>query len=114
VRNEIKRNQVSHKEARERRQLAQIGRQPFEQIVADLEHRTRSDHDHSIRISHVEPFELSQLADFYRQRREPVVVRLKGRGVVRSRSICHQCRTESVLRLVSRPSSRGRDVSWLP
>jgi hypothetical protein len=30
---------VSHIEVREVRQLAQLGRQPFELIVADLEHR---------------------------------------------------------------------------
>ena len=38
-RNEIERTQASHKEAHEIRQLAQLGRQPFELIVADLKHR---------------------------------------------------------------------------
>jgi hypothetical protein len=31
--------------ARQLRQLAQLGRQPLEPIVADLEHRFASDHD---------------------------------------------------------------------
>ncbi len=39
VRNEIKSTQVSHVEVRELRQLAQLGRQPFELVVVDLEHR---------------------------------------------------------------------------
>jgi hypothetical protein len=45
VRNEIKRPQVSHIEVRELRQLAQLGRQPFELIVGDLGTNLRSDHD---------------------------------------------------------------------
>jgi hypothetical protein len=38
-----------------------------------------SDHDHSIRVSHVELLELCQLADFSWQRRELVVGELKAR-----------------------------------
>jgi hypothetical protein len=46
VRNEIKRTQVSHREVRELRQLAQLGRQPFELVTVDLENRLeRSAHD---------------------------------------------------------------------
>jgi hypothetical protein len=36
---------VSHIELRELRQLAQLGRQPFELIVLDLKHALASDHD---------------------------------------------------------------------
>jgi hypothetical protein len=36
---------VSHIEELELRQLAQLGRQPFELIGVDLEHRLVSDHD---------------------------------------------------------------------
>ncbi len=39
VRNDIKRSQASHMEVRELWQLAQLGRQPFELIGVDLEHR---------------------------------------------------------------------------
>ncbi len=45
VRNEIKRAQASHIEKPELWQLAQLGRQPFELIVADLERGLESDHD---------------------------------------------------------------------
>jgi hypothetical protein len=45
VRKEIKSTQASHPEVREHRQLAQLGRQPFELIIANLEHRLGSDHD---------------------------------------------------------------------
>jgi hypothetical protein len=37
VRSEIERTEVSHPEVRELRQLAQLARQPFELIFADLE-----------------------------------------------------------------------------
>ncbi len=52
VRNEIKRTQASHIEVPELRQLAQLGRQPFELIVADLEYTWGQITIHSIRISH--------------------------------------------------------------
>jgi hypothetical protein len=78
---------VSNIEVRELRQLAQLHRQPFDLIVADLEHITRSDPDHSIRMSHVEPLELCQFADFCWQRRELIAADLKA-GDVGSNSNC--------------------------
>jgi hypothetical protein len=54
---------VSHIEVRELWQLAQLGRQPFELIVEDLEHRGQIT-TQPIRIPHREQLELSQLADF--------------------------------------------------
>jgi hypothetical protein len=105
---------VAHKEARKLRQLAQDDRQPSELVVEDLE-QPGSDHDplNANFLSHGENLELCQLADFCWQRRELIPADLKGRVVVRSRSSCHECRTSILLRLVSRPSSGGRDVSWL-
>jgi hypothetical protein len=61
-------------------QLAQLGRQPFELIVADLKHGLESDHEQINRISHVEVLELRQLADFCWQRREQVFVDLKAKA----------------------------------
>ena len=56
VRNEIKRIQVSHIEDIELRQLAQLGRQPFELVVDDLEHtlevRSRSNQFEFRTVSH--------------------------------------------------------------
>jgi hypothetical protein len=63
----------------EKRQLAKLGRQPFELIVARLAHGLGQTTIHSIRISHQERLELSQLADFCWQRRELVVADLKAR-----------------------------------
>jgi hypothetical protein len=74
---------VAHKEVRELWQLVQLDRQPFELIVADLEHTLESDPDHSIRISHVEPLELCHAADICRQQRELVARDLKHMTSVR-------------------------------
>jgi hypothetical protein len=71
---------VSHIELRELRQLAQLGRQPFELIVVDLKRELGQITIHSVRISYSEPHELSQLADFCWERREPVLVDLRARG----------------------------------
>jgi hypothetical protein len=73
-------SQASHMKARQRRQLAQLGRQPFELIVGDLERtlevRSRST---QFRGSYVEPLELCELADFRWQRSELVEADLKAR-----------------------------------
>jgi hypothetical protein len=84
----------SHIEESELRQLAQLGRQPFELIVVDLKHALGQITTQAIRFSHVEPLELCQLADFYWQRRELILADLKERWRrVRSRSNCLECRT---------------------
>jgi hypothetical protein len=79
VRNDIQLIPASHIEAREFRQLAELGRKPFEVVVADLAHGLGQITIHSIRISHAEPPELRKLADFSWQRRELVVEDLKAR-----------------------------------
>jgi hypothetical protein len=70
---------VSHPEVNELRQLAHLGRQPFELVVVDLEHTLVRSRSRSIRVSHVEPLELSQLADFCWQRSELVLADLNAR-----------------------------------
>jgi hypothetical protein len=80
VRTEIKRIQASHPEFHELRQPAQVGRKPCELIVADPQTRGPTDLSQitskSSRVSHIEPLELCQLADFGWQRRELVAVGL--------------------------------------
>jgi hypothetical protein len=66
-------------EVREPRQLAQLGRQPFELVVVDLERHTelREIRIHLERVSHMKPLEIGQMANFLWQRRELVAVSLK-------------------------------------
>jgi hypothetical protein len=70
---------VAHSEEHERRQPAQLSRQPFELIVVDLKHGLDQMTIHSIRFSHVEMLEQCQLADFRWQRRELIAADLKAR-----------------------------------
>ena len=65
---------------RELRQMAQLGRQPFELIVVDLKHDAGQITTQPIRISHGEPLKPRQLADFCRERRELVVADLNACG----------------------------------
>jgi hypothetical protein len=66
----------------ELRQLAQLGRQPFEPIEADLEHGLGQITIQSTRISYAELLELFQLADFSWQRRELIHADLKNASQV--------------------------------